>query len=183
MGIPNPDNNGLRSLEKRGHRKIALLVLLTGAFLPPLDYFIVNLALPAIRTGLNATTAQIQLIVSAYASAYAVFLITGGRLGDIFGRKRMFISGLVGFALSSALCAFAPSGGVLVFGRVLQGLTASVMAPQVLATIRSAFSPIQQIKIMSMYGFVFGAASVIGQLGGGALITFHPLGFGGRQSS
>src|SRR3954447_14326283 len=97
-------------------RNAALTVLLMGAFLPPLDYFIVNLALPAIRDGVQATSAQIQLIVSAYASAYAVFLITAGRLGDLFGRKRMFLTGLMGFTASSALCGFATSGSLLVAG-------------------------------------------------------------------
>jgi EmrB/QacA subfamily drug resistance transporter len=159
-------------------RPMALVVLLMGAFLPPLDYFIVNLALPAIREGVQATSAQIQLIVSAYASAYAVFLITGGRLGDLFGRKRMFLTGLTGFTASSALCGFATSGSLLVAGRILQGITASVMAPQVLASIRTVFTPEQQVKIMGIYGFVFGAASIVGQLGGGALISYGPFGLG-----
>jgi len=160
------------------NRWFALAVLLVGAFLPPLDYFIVNLALPSIRSGVHATEAQLQLIISAYASAYAVFLITGGRLGDLFGRKRMFMAGLGGFVAASALCGFAPSGDVLIAGRILQGSTAAVMAPQVLATIRNVFSTAEQTRVMGMYGSVFGLASVVGQLGGGALITWHPFGFG-----
>ena len=87
---------------------LALLVLLTGAFLSPLDYFIVNLALPAIRSGLHASSAELQLIVSVYTAAFAVFLVTGGRLGDMFGRKRIFMLGMAGFVASSALCAGAP---------------------------------------------------------------------------
>src|ERR1700743_2765595 len=100
------------AIEHSGHSahaplsKTALGVLLIGAFLAPLDYFIVNLALPAIHTGLDATNAQLQLIVSAYASAYAVLLITGGRLGDLFGRRRMFMAGMAGImALASAMMA------------------------------------------------------------------------------
>ena len=99
---------------------LALAVLFVGAFLAPLDYFIVNLALPAIHTGLGATDAQLQLIVSAYASAYAVLLITGGRLGDLYGRRRMFMTGMAGFVVASALCGLAPSGQVLVIARIVQ---------------------------------------------------------------
>jgi EmrB/QacA subfamily drug resistance transporter len=162
--------------DHRTGRALALTVLLVGAFLPPLDYFIVNLALPAIQTGLHATGAQLQLVISSYASAYAVFLITGGRLGDIFGRKRMFMIGLTGFVLASALCGFAPNGNVLIAGRLLQGASAAVMAPQVLATIRTMFSAGEQTRVMGYYGSVFGMASIVGQLGGGILITLRPFG-------
>ncbi|BDI31034.1 MFS transporter [Capsulimonas corticalis] len=159
-------------------RSLALAALLVGAFLPPLDFFIVNLALPAIRSGLHASASQLQLIISAYASAYAVFLITGGRLGDLYGRKRMFMTGMGGFVLASALCGLAPSGGVLIAGRILQGITASVMAPQVLATIRTVFSDGELTRVMGLYGSVFGLSAIAGQLGGGALITLHPFGLG-----
>jgi EmrB/QacA subfamily drug resistance transporter len=158
-------------------RRLAMVVLLIGAFLPPLDFFIVNLALPSIRVGLKATGSELQLVISFYASAYAVFLITGGKLGDLYGRKKMFMTGLAGFVFSSALCGFAPTGTVLVTGRVLQGISAAVMAPQVLAAIRNLFSTAEQPKAIGLYGSVFGLASVIGQLLGGALITLHPFGF------
>ncbi|HEY2000305.1 MFS transporter [Paraburkholderia sp.] len=159
---------------------LALAVLFVGAFLAPLDYFIVNLALPAIHTGLGATDAQLQLIISAYASAYAVLLITGGRLGDLFGRKRMFMAGMAGFVVSSAMCGLAPGGHMLVIARLVQGAAAAVMAPQVLATIRAVVPLNQQTRVMSFYGFVFGLASIVGQLGGGALITYRPFGLDWR---
>ncbi|MBR8179860.1 MFS transporter [Burkholderia ambifaria] len=164
----------------RNHHGWALVVLLIGAILPPLDYFIVNLALPAIRDGIGARPAELQLVVSAYACANAVVQITGGRLGDLYGRKRMFMVGMAGFVVASALCGLADSGAVLVGGRVLQGLFAAILAPQVLATIRSVFSPQEQVRVMGFYGFVFGLAAVIGQLGGGALISLHPFGLGWR---
>ncbi|HHY6926732.1 TPA: MFS transporter [Burkholderia ambifaria] len=164
----------------RSHHGWALVVLLVGAILPPLDYFIVNLALPAIRNGIGARPAELQLVVSAYACANAVVQITGGRLGDLYGRKRMFMVGMAGFVVASALCGLAGSGAVLVGGRVLQGLFAAILAPQVLATIRSVFSPQEQVRVMGFYGFVFGLAAVIGQLGGGALISLHPFGLGWR---
>ena len=154
-----------------------IAVLLLGAFLPPLDFYIVNLALPAIRNGLQATGGQLQLIVSCYASAYAVFLITGGRLGDLYGRKQMFIAGMTGFIMASAICGLAPNGSGLILGRVLQGASAAVMAPQVLATIRTIFSTEEQPRVIGLYGSVFGLAAIVGQLFGGALITLHPLGF------
>jgi hypothetical protein len=103
--IPAP----LAPAEPCSGRGLALAVLLIGAFLPPLDFYIVNLALPAIQAGLRATGSQLQLIISCYASAYAVSLITGGRLGDLYGRKRLFITGLIGFILASALCGIAPN--------------------------------------------------------------------------
>jgi EmrB/QacA subfamily drug resistance transporter len=169
-----------RSMPRFERRGLALAVLFVGAFLAPLDYFIVNLALPSIHTGLNATDAQLQLVVSAYASAYAVLLITGGRLGDLFGRRRMFMTGMAAFVVASALCGFATSGHMLVISRIVQGIAAAVMAPQVLATIRAVVPLHQQTKVMSLYGFVFGLSSIVGQLGGGALITYHPFGLDWR---
>jgi len=167
-------------MQRFGRLGVALAMLFVGAFLAPLDYFIVNLALPSIRVGLNASDAQVQLVVSAYASAYAVLLITGGRLGDIFGRRRIFMVGIAAFVATSTLCGVAVSGHMLVMARVLQGLSAAIMAPQVLATIRTVVPLRQQTKVMSFYGLVFGLASIVGQLGGGALITYHPFGLDWR---
>jgi EmrB/QacA subfamily drug resistance transporter len=161
--------------EPATNRTPIVAVLLLGAFLPPLDFYIVNLALPAIREGLQATGGQLQLIVSCYSSAYAVFLITGGRLGDLYGRKRMFIAGLAGFIVASAICGLAPNGSALIIGRILQGASAAVLAPQVLATIRTIFSVQEQPRVIGLYGSVFGLASIVGQLLGGALVTLHPF--------
>lgn len=99
-------------------RWLALAVLLTGTLLPPLDFFIVNVALPAIRTDLQASSDVSQLVISVYAAAYAVTLILGGRLGDLYGRKRVFIAGMLGFGVASALCGLAPSPGMLVAGQI-----------------------------------------------------------------
>lgn len=158
-------------------RWLALPVLLTGAFLPILDFNIVNLALPAIQQDLGATSSEVQFVISAYAATYAVFLITGGRLGDWFGRKRMFAIGVAGFTVTSILCGFAWSPGVLLVGRILQGLTATAMAPQVLASIRVLFPPAEQVKALGLYGATFGLANVLGQILGGVLVTSQPFGF------
>ncbi|MGF6239934.1 EmrB/QacA subfamily drug resistance transporter [Paraburkholderia sp. GAS38] len=176
VSLPRADAELSLKEGKPSSSRLALTVLLTGAFLSPLDYFIVNLALPSIRTGIHASSAELQLVVSVYASAFAVLLVTGGRLGDLFGRKKLFMSGMAGFVIASALCAGSPNGMILVIGRVLQGAAASVMVPQILATIRTVFPKEQQTKVMSLYGFVFGIAAVVGQLGGGALITLRPFG-------
>ncbi len=158
-------------------RWLALLVLLIGAFLPILDFNVVNLALPAIRQNLNASSSEIEFIISAYAGTYAVFLITGGRLGDLFGRKRMFMLGVTGFTLTSLLCGFAWSPSVLIVGRILQGLTATAMAPQVLASIRVLFPTAEQAIALALYAATFGLANICGQVLGGVLISTHPFGF------
>jgi len=162
-------------------RWMALAVLLTGTLLPPLDFFIVNVALPTIRTDLRASQGDSQLIVSVYAAAYAVTLILGGRLGDIYGRKRVFIVGMLGFGIASALCGFAPSPAVLVAGRLLQGVTAAVMGPQSLASIHAIFPAEEKNRALSFYGATFGLASVAGQLLGGVLVSADLFGLGWRN--
>ncbi|MDR3515468.1 MAG: MFS transporter [Azospirillaceae bacterium] len=162
------------------HRWAALVVLLTGAFLAPLDFFIVNVAMPSITAGLGASSAEVQLVISGYAVVYAVFLITGGRLGDIFGRKQIFLAGLAGFALASALCGLAWSPMSLIMGRLLQALAAAFMAPQALASIHALFPPHERGRALSIYGITLGLASIIGQLLGGALVGADLAGLGWR---
>jgi len=163
---------------KSFHPRLVLAVLSAGALMQPLDFFIVNLALPAIRDGLGTSSSVVQLILSAYASTCAACMVTGGRLGDLFGRKRMFMAGMIGFVLASVLCSFASGGAMLVAGRIAQALCASLLAPQVLATIRTVYDAADQPRVMSRYGFVIGLSPIIGQLGGGLLIHLHPLGLG-----
>ena len=161
-------------------RWLALCVLLAGTLLPPLDFFIVNVALPAIQADLQAAPSLAQLVVSVYAAAYAVTLILGGRLGDLYGRKRMFIVGMLGFGIASAICGCAPSPGVLVAGRLLQGISAAIMAPQSLASIHAIFPVQEKSRALGMYGATFGAASVAGQLLGGLLVSLDLFGLGWR---
>lgn len=161
-------------------QRLALISLYMGAFLPALDYFIVNLALPAIQTGLHAKAAQIQLTVSSYSLAYAVMLITGGRLGDLYGRRLVFMAGMAAFIAASIMCGFATNGDMLVGGRFLQGASASMITPQVLASIRTVFPAHIQARLMGIYGFVYGLSLIVGQIGGGALIALHPFGLDWR---
>ncbi|RXR02103.1 MFS transporter [Pseudoxanthomonas composti] len=162
-------------------RWAALCVLLAGTLLPPLDFFIVNVTLPSIRSDLRASTDVAQLVVSVYAIAYAVTLILGGRLGDLFGRRRVFVIGMLGFGLASALCGFAPSTDVLVLGRLLQGVSAAIMAPQSLASIHALFPDHEKHRALGLYGATFGLASVGGQVLGGLLVSADLWGLGWRS--
>jgi MFS family permease len=149
----------------------AFAVLLVGAFLPPLDFFIVNVALPSIQSTLHTTPAELQLVISGYAAAYAVFLITGGRLGDLFGRRRIFLIGITGFGLTSVMCGLATSPAMLIIARVLQGLSAAAMAPQGLASIHALFPEHERSRALGLYGAAVGLAAVAAQALGGALIS------------
>ncbi|EKS71320.1 major facilitator transporter [Burkholderia sp. SJ98] len=151
-------------------------MLLVGAFLPPLDFFIVNVALPSIQSTLHTSAAELQLVISGYAAAYAVFLITGGRLGDLFGRRSIFLIGVTGFGLTSVICGLASSPAILILGRVLQGLSAAAMAPQGLASIHALFPEKERARALGLYGAAVGLAAVAAQALGGALISadvFH----------
>lgn len=161
-------------------RWVALVILLAGAFLPPLDFFIVNVALPSIREDFQASASTMQLIISGYATTYAVMLITGGRLGDLYGRRNVFLSGMVAFAAASALCGFAWSPSVLIVGRVLQGFAAAIMAPQALASINALFPDHEKSRALSFYALTFGVASMAGLFLGGALIALNIFGLGWR---
>jgi len=162
------------------NRWAALAVLLVGAFLAPLDFFIVNVAMPSIASGLHASASEVQLVISGYAVVYAVCLITGGRLGDMFGRKSIFLLGLAGFALASAFCGLAWSPRTLIGARLLQALAAAAMAPQALASVHALFPARERGRALSIYGVVIGLSSVVGQLLGGALVGADVGGLGWR---
>ncbi|MFD0635637.1 MFS transporter [Catenulispora yoronensis] len=118
-----------------------MTVLLVATFMDLLDVNIVTVAIPAVQHDLGASAVTIQAVTAGYTLSFAVVLITGGRLGDIFGRKRMFMAGVTGFVVASALCAAAQSSEMLVAARILQGVAAAVMVPQVLAVIHVTFDP------------------------------------------
>jgi len=151
----------------------ALNFLIAGAFLSPLDYFIVNMALPSIKKAFSASDHQLQMVIAIYGLTYAALVVCGGRLGDIYGRKKVFISGLYTFLFSSLACAFSPDVIWLIIFRLFQGVGASLLAPQVLASIKDLFSSQEQSKAVSLFSSVFGLASVIGQLLGGVLLSMH----------
>ncbi|CAN5339315.1 MFS transporter [soil metagenome] len=162
-------------------RLIVVIILIVASFMDLLDTTIVNVALPSIQTDLNASAAQLEWIVSGYVLAYAVLLITGGRLGDIFGRKRLFLLGVAGFTLASAACAGANSGDTLVAFRLVQGLFAALMMPQVLSVIQVLFSPKDRAPVFGALGAISGLAAVAGPLIGGLLVSGDVFDLGWRS--
>ena len=127
--------------ESHPGRTAALISLLLASTMELIDVSIVNVALPTIESELGATAAQLQWMVAAYPLAFAVALVTGSRLGDAFGRKRLFVVGLVGFTAMSAACGLAPDAGSLVAFRALQGFAAAAMIPQVMSSIQVLYAP------------------------------------------
>ena len=157
-----------------------LLVVLAGTFMTFLDFFIVNVALPSIHDELDAGPDAVQLVVAGYGLAFAVGMISGGRLGDLYGRRRMFVIGLALFTLTSAACGLAPNAGLLVTARVAQGAAGALMTPQVLAILGTIYTGAHRAKAFAAYGLTMGIAGVLGQLLGGALIQADIGGSGWR---
>jgi EmrB/QacA subfamily drug resistance transporter len=152
-------------------RWAALAILLAGGFMDLLDTTIVNVAIPSIRQDLHTNYAVIQWLIAGYLLAVAVVLITGGRLGDLLGRKRMFLVGVVAFGATSLLSGLAPSPNVLVAARVLQGLAAAIMIPQILSVIQVNFPRREQSRALSLYSSIAGIAVMSGPLMAGLLLT------------
>jgi EmrB/QacA subfamily drug resistance transporter len=157
-----------------------LAIVLVGVLLPMVDFFIVNVALPTIGRDLHASAPMLELVVSAYASAYALLLVVGGRLGDAFGRKRLFLAGMAAFTLTSLACGLAPTAALLVAGRAAQGASAALMVPQVLSTIQAATQGQRRARALARYGATGGLAAVVGQLLGGLLVSANIDGTGWR---
>ncbi len=154
-------------------RTLALVSLLLSVTMELLDITIVNVALPTIESALGASASLLQWVVAAYPLAFGIALITGARLGDSFGRKRLFVLGLTGFTLASAACGFAPSVGALVAFRVLQGLAAAAMVPQVLTSIQVMYAPRERGLAMGLFSGLAGIAAVLGPIIG-AVLTEGP---------
>lgn len=164
------------------HRTLAMFVLIVASFLDMLDATILNVALPAIRVDIGASPSRLEWIVGGYAVAFAAVLITGGRLGDIVGRRRVFSIGVAGFTLASALAACAGHGGIdLVAARVVQGSFAALMVTQVLASAQALYAPEERTGVLGAIGAASGLATVVGPLLGGWLITADPFGGGWRS--
>lgn len=163
-------------------RWAALAVILGAEAMDLLDASILAVSAPTIRDDLGLGMSSVQWLVAGYSLAMAVGLITGGRLGDIFGHKRMFLVGVLGFVLASLLCASAPSEEVLIASRVLQGLSGAVMLPQGFGLIKEMFPPKELVKALAMFGPVMGVSAVCGPILAGLLIDLDLFGSGWRAS-
>src|SRR5437660_231302 len=151
---------------------LVLLVLTTGFFMIMLDTTIVNVAIPAMSTGLNTALDQILWVINAYTLVYAVLLITAGRLGDLYGQRNLFAIGLFVFTVASAMCGFSQNAGELIAFRILQGVGGALLTPQTLAILTSIFPPERRGAAFGVWGGVAGLATVAGPTVGGAIITY-----------
>lgn len=148
-----------------------LWVLLAAMFFAQFDFFVVNVAAPSLETSINAGSAALELIVGGYAFAYAAGMITGGRLGDKYGYRRVFVIGTIAFGVTSLLCGIATNPEQLIVARLAQGLAGAIMVPQVLAVITADFPDEKKPRAMAWYGAAAGLGSIAGQVLGGALIA------------
>ncbi|QMV13547.1 MFS transporter [Vibrio spartinae] len=158
-----------------------LYVLLLAGFVTIFDLFVVNVAIPSMQNGLNASFAQIGLIIAGYELAFGVLLITGGRLGDMFGRRRLFIIGMAGFTLASVCCGLAPNAELLIGARVLQGAAAALLFPQVYALIRVNFTGDDSRRAFGLLGMTLGMAAIAAQVFGGWMVHGNFFGLGWRS--
>jgi EmrB/QacA subfamily drug resistance transporter len=156
-------------------------VLIFASFMDLLDATIVSVALPSIRSDLDASDAQLEWVVGGYLLTFAVLLITGGRLGDMVGRRTMFVIGVVGFTLGSTLACVAPTIGVLLAARVVQGGFAAMMVPQVLSSVQALYAPRERAAMFGVIGAVSGMSAVIGPVLGGWLVSSDAFGIGWRS--
>jgi MFS family permease len=149
----------------------ALAVVLAAMFMAALDVAIVNIAAPSIQRELNVSDVGLVFVVSGYTLAYAMLLITGARLGDDHGHRRLFLAGLGCFTAASLVCGLAPNGLVLIIARVIQGGAGGMMVPQVLSIIQLRFVGVERARALGLYATVLAAGVIVGQIAGGALVT------------
>jgi len=163
-----------------GNRWLVLAVILTAVFMQLLDTTITMVGVPSIQSSLNSSYGEIQLVVAGYMLAFACVLVTGGRLGDTYGRRRMFLWGMLGFTIASAVCGAAPNALTLIIARVVQGMCSGLMFPQVLGIIQVVFSKAQRTRAIGFYGATIGLATILGPVTGGGLIDLNIAGTGWR---
>lgn len=153
---------------------LQLIIVLSAPLLSVIDVFIINIAIPSIKKGVHATDAQVQLVIAGYLLGYAAFLITGGRAGDHFGRKKVFFWGMLCFTITSCLCGLSMTPFQLNITRFFQGMSAAFMVPQTIALIQTLFTDAKErAKAISMFGITLGIASVLGQVLGGYFSDTH----------
>lgn len=157
-------------------RTIALVIVAFAFIMDLLDNTIVNIAIPSIQANLGASYATIQWLIAGYALTFATLLITGGRMGDVFGYKKIFMAGVAGFTLASLFCGVAWDSHVLIAARLLQGCFAALMVPQVMSLMQVMYKPEERGSIMGIFGAMAGIAATLGPVVGGILIHFNIAG-------
>jgi EmrB/QacA subfamily drug resistance transporter len=157
-----------------------LAIVLIAEVMDLVDGTIVNVAAPSIRADLGGSATTLQWMGAAYTLAFAVLLITGARLGDLFGRRRLFMVGIVGFTLSSALCAAAPSSSVLIGARIAQGAFGALLIPQGFGMLKEVFDDHELTKAFALFGPVMGLSAIVSPILGGALTDGDLFGLGWR---
>ena len=171
---PPSSTAGAQAPDVDPNRWRVLTVCLVTGFMTLLDVSIVNVALPSIAQGLGASGSELQWVVTGYAVVFGLALVPAGRLGDSFGRKKIFLVGLVLFTLGSLACGLAPDPGTLIAARIFQGLGAGILNPQITAIINSEFRGAERGKAFGRFGAVVGLSTAVGPLLGGLLITLVP---------
>src|SRR3954454_4595838 len=161
-------------------RWLAAVVMIGAATMDLIDLTIVNVALPTIREDLGASGTQLEWVISAYMLAFAAALIVMGSFGDLLGRRRIFVAGIATFGLASLAAGLSQTPEALIAARVVQGVAAAAMIPQLLGTFRAIFAAEERGKVFGIYGAVLGFASAIGLVLGGVLTQADLFGWGWR---
>ena len=166
--------------QQTSRRWWVLAIVVAAQFTFGVDAFVVNVAIPTIAADLHASPAEVESVIAIYLIAFATLIVTGGRLGDIYGTKPTFLAGVAGFTLTSLWCGLAQSGTELIIARLAQGATAALMVPQVLATLHLLFSDNARSRAFGIYGITLGLAGAAGFALGGILVSFDLAGVGWR---
>lgn len=179
-GFPVLNPPDIETITPRG-KTFAFFTLIVALVLEIVDMTIVNTALPTIQRDFSGGGAQSQWIVAGYSMSFAVLLILGGRLGDLYGYRRMFLLGVAGFTVASIACGMATTPGELIAGRIFQGAAGAIMAPQVLALMQVLFDPVERIDRLAWFGVIGGIAAIMGPIVGGLLIAANLFGSSWRS--
>jgi EmrB/QacA subfamily drug resistance transporter len=182
MSTAHPTHSAQHHASKFTHRQrtIALVIVALAFVMDLLDTTIVNIAIPSIQDNLGASYASIQWLIAGYSLSFAVLLITGGRMGDVFGYKKLFLIGVGGFTLASLLSGLAWNTDILIGARLIQGAMAALMVPQVMSLMQVMFKPHERSGVMGLFGALAGVAASLGPVIGGLLIHANIAGLDWR---
>jgi MFS family permease len=168
------------SASRPGPSSLGVALLLLGGFLTVFDLFVVNVAIPDMQADLHASFSAIGFVIAGYGLSFGVLLIAGGRLGDAYGRRRLFSLGILGFAGTSLLCGLAPDAVSLIIARFLQGAAGAILFPQIYSLLRVLFDDAGRRRAFGLLGMTLGAAAIAGQVLGGLLVANNIFGLGWR---